>query len=86
MLSREDVLEQALALPLIDQAYLADVLEQRMATGPFFSPEIGEAWSKEIERRIVAYDRGETTAVDFDKSLEHLRQAITEHRTRQVMQ
>ena len=86
MLSREDVLEQALALPLVDQAYLADVLEQRMAARPFSSQEIGDVWSKEIDRRIAAYDRGETIAVDFDKSLEHLRQAITEHRTRQVTQ
>lgn len=86
MLSREVVLDQALALPLVDQAYLADVLEQRMARGLFASPEIGEMWSKEIDRRIAAYDRGETTAVDFDKSLEHLCQAITEHRTRQDTQ
>lgn len=43
MVSRDKVLEEALALPLADHAYLADVLEQRMAVGQFSSPEIGEA-------------------------------------------
>jgi len=84
VITRDDVLAQALALPSVDQAYLADMLEQRMATGHFSSPEIGEVWSNEINRRIAAYDRGETSTVDFDKSLEHLKQAIAEHRNRQA--
>lgn len=84
VITRDDVLAQALALPSVDQAYLADMLEQRMATGHFSSPEIGEIWSTEINRRIAAYDRGETSTVDFDKSLEHLKQAIAEHRNRQA--
>ena len=84
MHSREHVLEQALALSRADQAYVADVLEQGLATGRFVSPEIAEVWSQEIDRRIAAYDRGETSAVDFDKSLDHLRQAISEHRGRRV--
>lgn len=84
MITRDDVLAQALALPSVDQAYLADMLEQRMATGHFSSPEIGEIWSNEINRRVAAYDRGETSTVDFDKSLEHLKQAIAEHRNSQA--
>ena len=84
MISKEDILAQALALPPDDQAYLADMLEQRIATGHFSSPEIGEVWSNEINRRIADYDRGETTAMDFDKSLEYMKQAIAEHRSRQV--
>ena len=84
MLSREHVLEQALALSRADQAFVADVLEQGLAAGRFTSPEIAEVWSQEIDRRIAAYDRGETSAVDFDKSLDHLRQAISEHRGHRV--
>ena len=84
VITRDDILAQALALPPVDQAYLADMLEQRIATGRFSSPEIGEVWSNEINRRIAAYDRGETSTVDFDKSLEHLKQAIAEHRNRQA--
>jgi hypothetical protein len=83
VITRDDILAKALALPPVDQAFVADMLEQKMATGHFSSPEIGEVWSNEINRRIRAYDRGETSTVDFDKSLEHLKQAIAEHRHRQ---
>lgn len=84
MLSRDDVLQQALALPPIDQAYVADVLERRLAKGPCTSSDIGEAWSNEINLRMTAFDRGESSAIDFEKSLEHLQQAIAERRSRQV--
>jgi hypothetical protein len=84
VITRDDILAKALALPPVDQAYVADMLEQSMAIGHFSSPEIGEVWSNEINRRITAYDRGETLTVDFDKSLEHLKQAIAEYRNRQA--
>ncbi len=80
MLSREDVLEQVLALPPADQAYVADCVEQQLSADGIVSPDVAEAWSQEIDRRIAAYDRGETTAVDFDVAVNHLRQAIAEHR------
>ena len=76
MISRDEVLAQALALPRVDQEYLADMLERQLDSGHFSSPEIGASWSKEIDRRIAAYDNGESPAVDFDKSLGHLKQAI----------
>ena len=84
MITRDDILAKALTLPPADQAFVADMLEQKMATGHFSSPEIGEVWSNEINRRITSYDRGETPTVDFDKSLEHLKQAIAEYRNRQA--
>ena len=84
MITRDDILAKALALPPVDQAFVADMLKQTMATGHFSSPEIGEVWSNEINRRITAYDRGESSSVDFDKSLEHLKQAIAKHRNRQA--
>jgi hypothetical protein len=56
------------------------MLEQRISIGHFSSSETGEIWSDEINRRIAAYDRGETPAVEFDKTLEHLKQAIAAHR------
>ena len=70
MISKEDVLAQALALPAADQEYVADMLERRITPGQFHSPEIGELWSHEINLRIAAYDRGETTAMGFEKSLQ----------------
>ncbi len=80
MKPRDDILAQALALPAADQAFLADMLEQQISVGHFSSSETGEIWSDEINRRIAAYDRGETPAVDFDKALEDLKQAIAAHR------
>lgn len=54
-------------------------MEVSLDHGEFATPEIAAAWSPEIDCRLAAYDRGETRAIDFDKSLDHLRQAIVEH-------
>ena len=86
MISREDVLAQALSLPAADQEYVADMLERRIATTHFSAPEIGELWAHEIDRRIASYDGGDTTALEFERSLEHMQQALTEHRRRKVSQ
>ena len=86
MISREEVLAQALSLPAADQEYVADMLERRIATSHSSSPEIGELWTHEINRRIASHDGGETTAVEFEKSLEHMQQALAEHRRRKVSQ
>lgn len=82
MPAREAVLQDALLLSPSDRALLVDALEVSLGHGEFATPDIAAAWSEEIDRRLAAYDRGESKAVDFDKSLEHLRQAIDEHRTR----
>ena len=84
MLSREHVLEQALALLPADQAYVADRLEQSLKTSQFVPPEIAEVWSHEIDRRITSYDRGEASSVDFDQAVDHMRQASANHRGGQV--
>ena len=64
MLNREQIAQEALALPPEDRTYLADVLEQSLTSGEFATSEIAAEWSAEIDRRIAAYDRGETAAVD----------------------
>ena len=80
MLLRDEILQQALNLRPDDRAYLADLLEQSLPVVPVATPEIAAAWSQEIARRVAAYDRGETTAVDFETALEHVRQALVVHR------
>lgn len=85
MPSREQVLEQVLALPPVDQAFVAEALEQRLTEGEFVSPDIAAAWSEEIDRRLAAYDRGETQAVDFDQALDHLRQVLADRRQPRVL-
>jgi putative addiction module component (TIGR02574 family) len=75
MVNREHILEQALSLPPVDRAFIADALERSLATGDFASPEIAEAWAQEIERRLAAYDRGEIKAVE-GTSLARLRERL----------
>ena len=66
MTMREHVLQEALALPPEDRAFLAEHLEQSLHHGEFALPEVAAAWTAEIDRRIAAYDRGEIQASDAD--------------------
>ena len=84
MTIREQIAQQALALPPEDRTYLADVLEQSLTHGEFATPEIAAEWGAEIDRRLAAYDRGETQGVDAQTALERLRARLVEHRSRKV--
>lgn len=86
MMNREQIVQEALALPPEDRTFVADVLEQSLANGEFATPEIAAEWTAEIDRRIAAYDRGETQAVDGRIVLERLRARLEEHRVRRVTQ
>lgn len=81
MLDKEEIAREALNLPPADRAYVADVLERSLDTGDV-TEEIAAAWSKEIDRRIEAYDRGEAQAVDFETSLAQVREALAAHRAK----
>ena len=82
-MNREQIVQEALALPLEDRTYVADRLEQSLAHGDFGSPEIAAAWSAEIDRRIAAYDQGKTVAVDAKLATERiLARAEEQHRSR----
>ena len=59
MTSREQILQDALALPPEDRAFVVDQLERSLEKGGFASPEIAAAWTQEIGQRVAAYDRGE---------------------------
>lgn len=84
MTTREQIAQQALALPLEDRTYVADVLEQSLTSGEFATPEIAAEWAAEIDRRIAAYDRGESQGVDAQMALERIRIRLEEHRCRKV--
>ena len=66
MTLREQILQDALALPPDDRAFVVDQLEQSLDKGGFASPEIAAAWAEEIGQRVAAYDRGEIQAEDAD--------------------
>jgi len=77
---RDDVLRQALTLSPQDRAFVADALEDSLPTPSLHSPQLAEEWSREIDRRIAAFDRGESTAIDFEAAVNHMRQALIAHR------
>jgi hypothetical protein len=81
MSHREQVLQEALALPPEDRVFVADQLEQSLSHGEFASPEISAAWNDEIERRLATYDRGEVQSADANAALEGMRRFLAEHRS-----
>ena len=72
----EELAQQALALGAEERVYLANVLEESLSNGGFATPELAAAWSAEIDRRLAAYQRGETRATDADSALERIRQRL----------
>lgn len=80
MVSKEQVIQQALALPHEDRAYLADLLEGSLPASDFSDAEVAEAWSREIDRRVQAYDRGQTHAIEFDVAVRQIREALASSR------
>jgi hypothetical protein len=84
MTSREQVLQDALALAPEDRAFVLDQLEQSLDQGQFASPEIASAWAQEVGKRIAAYDRGEIQAEDADVVLRRMRRFLAEHRGRKA--
>lgn len=69
--SSEEILKQALALPLQERAELVEQLLATFQTPP--DPRIDELWAREAEDRLDAYDRGELTAVPADEVVERIR-------------
>lgn len=84
MFAHHELLEQILALAPEDRAFLADQIEQSLATTSPVDATIAEEWSREIDRRIAAYDRGETQAEDIDVALDRMSQSLAERRARSV--
>ena len=72
MSDREVVLQQALALPPDDRAYLATALEQSLAGEG--DPMSSREFLAELQRRSAAYRAGTTTARPAAQVLADLRQ------------
>lgn len=80
MTQLDQLAEQALKLEPNDRAYLADLLEQSLPASGFADADVGDAWSREIDRRVAAYDRGEIQAISVEASLQHAREALARRR------
>ena len=81
MTLREQIAQQALALPVEDREFLAELLERSLATEEFATTELSVEWAAEVTRRIEAYDRGETQAVDAATAMREMRKGLADRRT-----
>ncbi|MFW6162456.1 MAG: addiction module protein [Planctomycetota bacterium] len=61
-------LEQCLALPPEDRAWVAERLRSSLEEGT--DQALSEAWVKEIESRIAAFERGELEGVPVEEAFE----------------
>ena len=70
--SSEQILKEALALPLQERA---ELVEQLLATfqSPL-DPQIDELWAREAEDRLDAYDRGELKAGPAEEVFNRIKQ------------
>ena len=82
MTIREQILQEALALPPEDRVFVADQIEQSLQHGEFASADTAAAWDAEIERRIAAFDRGEVEALDADTTIGRMRSYLAQRRAR----
>jgi hypothetical protein len=77
MTLREQVLEQVLALPLTDQAFVAQAVENHILSHLAPASDAVEADGKllltELRRRSAAYRAGTTSARDVDEFMADLR-------------
>ncbi|MBX9790976.1 MAG: addiction module protein [Pirellulales bacterium] len=72
-LSREEIVQQALALPPSDRVYVAEALDRSLSAEQFATPELTTEWLAEIEHRAAAYDRGELPADEWRTVVARLR-------------
>jgi len=63
-MSINELIEEALELPVEERRLLADVIESSL---PSPDPEIEKAWINESMRRLEAYRNGEVKTVPFEK-------------------
>jgi putative addiction module component (TIGR02574 family) len=68
----EALFTAALSLPRDSRATLADLLWDSL--GESYSQEVSEAWLHEAERRIAAFDKGETKAIPGEDVFRSLRE------------
>jgi len=61
----EQILQQALALPLKERAELLEQLLATFQTPP--EPGLDRLWAEEAHDRLDAYDRGELDVVSIDE-------------------
>jgi putative addiction module component (TIGR02574 family) len=78
MSERDRIVEAALKLAVEDRAFVADAIEQSLPDSGEFAGDVAAAWSKEIDRRIEAYEAGRTKSFSAEDSIRRARQILSE--------
>ncbi|WP_110766431.1 addiction module protein [Planctopirus hydrillae] len=86
MTLRDQILQQALTLPFEDREYLAEQLGDSLQAGRFATEEIGKSWSQEIDQRIAAFDRSESTTIELDTAVQKMRDAVAAYQNHRAAQ
>jgi putative addiction module component (TIGR02574 family) len=60
----KELIREAAELPEADRATLAGVMLESLDPAP--TPEVREAWSREIERRVREIDEGSVELLDWE--------------------
>jgi len=77
MLTETELLEHVLELSATQRAAIAQRLLESLEPQDA-DPDAERAWADEIERRVAAYDRGETASVDAGEAIDRIRQELRE--------
>ena len=80
MTTRDQLAELVLQLNVDDRAYLADLLEGSLQDDRLSPERLSEEWTREIDRRIDAYERGEMPSMSMEECLANVRASLDERR------
>jgi hypothetical protein len=78
MSTRDQIIEQVLALSPEDRAIVAEALRQGLPHDDFATNEVAVARCQEIERRLATYKRGDEPAMEHPEAYEYFRQTLAE--------
>jgi putative addiction module component (TIGR02574 family) len=78
MSTRDEIIEQALALSPEDRAIVAEAIEQSLPREQVGTDEVAAAWCREIEQRLESYVRGDSPALAHDEAFDYLERTLSE--------
>lgn len=81
MSTRDEIAEQALALPPDDRAFLADMLEQSLCENDATNEEFAAFWTAEIDRRLASYRKDPSRAMDAETALAEMSRRLEARRS-----
>lgn len=80
MPTRDEIAQQALALPADDRAFLAEMLEQSLCEQEYSQEEFAAYWTAELDRRMESYRKDPSQALDAETALAEMERHLQERR------